>query len=61
MGEVSRSFTLSQGDEKKYRIVCKESSRETLHSIVSSFSESGIENSGGDNCVDWLAKANRRL
>jgi len=53
MGEVTKSFKLNQGEDKKHRIVCKECSRETLHSIVSSFSESSSEDCGGGNSVDW--------
>lgn len=53
MSQLSRSFSLSQCDDKKHRIICKECCRETLHSIISSFSERGREDCGGGDFVDW--------
>jgi hypothetical protein len=56
MGSVTKKFELTQGDEEKHRFVCRECSRETLHSIVASFDESGSEDCGGGNSVDWHCK-----
>ena len=56
MGEISRKFELSQKIGGKYRLVCRECSRETLHSIVCSYDESGNEDCGAGNYVDWYCK-----
>jgi len=56
MGNITKKFELSHGDEAKHRLVCRECSRETLHSIVASFEESGSEDCGGGNSVDWHCK-----
>lgn len=53
MNEISKSFTLHSADDEKQRIICRECSRETLHSIVSSFIENGDEDCGNGNYVDW--------
>ena len=56
MGEISKNFNLINGDETKHRLICKECSRETLHSIVASFNENTSENCGGGNLVNWYYK-----
>ena len=56
MGEITKKFVLSHSDDGKHRLACKECSRETLHSIVCSFDESGSEDCGGGNSVDWHCK-----
>ena len=53
MGEITKKFTLVKGDEKKHHIICRECSRETLHSIVASFNESGSEDIDGKHSVEW--------
>ena len=56
MGEITKKFTISDKDDGKYRLVCRECSRETLHSIVCSYNESVSEDCGGGNSVDWHCK-----
>ncbi len=56
MGEISQSYELNTGDENKHRLYCKECSGITLHSVVSSYDESGSEDCGGGNSVDWHCK-----
>lgn len=56
MGEITQSYELKTYDEKKHRLYCKECSGITLHSIVSSFDESGTEECGGGQSVDWHCK-----
>lgn len=53
MGAVSKSFTINKCDDKSHRVLCKECARETLHSIVSSYVESGSDDCGGGNTIDW--------
>lgn len=53
MGEVSKSFTLIQGNDEKQRIPCKECGRETSHAIVSSFVEKNHEDFEYGHCVSW--------
>jgi len=53
VGEITKNFKTQPSDEKKHKIICKECSRETLHSIISSFDEKGSEDCGGGNSVDW--------
>lgn len=53
MGEITQTYKLVTDNEKKHRLYCKQCSRLTLHSVVSSFNESGNEDCGGGNCVDW--------
>ena len=56
MGEISKKFDIADKDEGKYRFICRECGRETLHSIVCSYNESGYEDCGGGNSVDWNCK-----
>jgi len=53
MDTISKTFTLKNGDDKKQRIVCRECCRETLHSIISTYSEKGSEDCENGNYVDW--------
>jgi len=55
MGEITQTYKLTTDDEKKHRLYCKECSGFTLHSLVSSFDESGSEDCGGGS-VDWNCK-----
>lgn len=56
MGEITQAYKLITDDESKYRLYCKECSGLTIHSIVSSFNESGSEDCGGGQSVDWNCK-----
>ncbi|MCI5122598.1 MAG: DUF4145 domain-containing protein, partial [Candidatus Electrothrix sp. AUS4] len=51
MNEVTKKFTIAQGDDKKHRLVCRECGRDTLHSIICSYDENSSVNS-----VDWHRK-----
>ena len=56
MGDITKKFECSDKDDGKHRLICRECSRETLHSIVCSYNESGSEDCGGGNSVDWHCK-----
>lgn len=53
MGDIKRNFQIKPGYEDKHQFVCKECNRETSHKIIVSYDESGYEDCGGGNSVDW--------
>ena len=53
MGEITRKFEVHPREDTKHRIVCRECSAETLHSIVTSFKEKGSEGFGDGNEITW--------
>lgn len=53
MAEISTNFDLILNPKKNERIVCKECSRETVHSIISTYTENGNEECGNGNSVQW--------
>ena len=57
MGSITRKFKLKDLDDKNYKFVCKECCRETSHNIVSSYEETGSEDCGGGNSVDWYSQS----
>lgn len=53
MGKYTRNFKLEKKDQGKHQFICKECCRETSHSIAASYKETGSEDCGGGNSVDW--------
>lgn len=57
MAAHTRKFNLENLENKIYKIACKECSRETSHTIVASYKETGCEDCGGGNSVDWVSQS----
>lgn len=55
MSNVKVTFTL-ENLQMKMKLPCKKCSSETSHSVVSSYLESGSEDVGGGNSVDWTER-----
>ena len=53
MGEITKKFEVQPRENTKHRIICRECSAETLHSIVTSFQEKGSECFGDGNEITW--------
>lgn len=53
MGIIKKKFTLENNIPGKHKFICRECSKETTHSIVSSYKELGSEDSGGGDTFDW--------
>ncbi len=56
MGKSTREFKIEDADTNKYKLICKECSRETSHMIVASYIEIGSEDCGRGNTVDWRSQ-----
>jgi hypothetical protein len=53
MAKITQSYTLEDPSSERIKIVCKECNSLTLHAIVACYRESGNEDCGRGNCVDW--------
>ncbi|OEE65882.1 hypothetical protein A1OO_08720 [Enterovibrio norvegicus FF-33] len=53
MGKITKIFKLEDCSSDKQKFVCNECARETSHSIVSSFHESGFDDAGDGYRMDW--------
>jgi hypothetical protein len=53
MESIVKKFLLETDIPGKYKFACKECSKETSHSIVAAYEESGSQDCGGGNTFDW--------
>ncbi|EHK2851167.1 DUF4145 domain-containing protein [Vibrio parahaemolyticus] len=53
LGKITKTFKLEDCPSDKQKFVCNECARETSHSIVSSFHESGFDDAGNGCGMDW--------
>jgi len=53
MGKITKTYTLTTEHTENQKLICRECSRETSHSIIATYSENGSEEVYGPNTVDW--------
>lgn len=56
MGRQTRDFKLETLENQKHKIACKECSRETLHTIIASYKETGSDECGFGQSVGWTSQ-----
>ena len=56
MNKIVSKYSLEKSLEESHRLVCKECSRETSHSVVSSYLEKGNEDCGAGQEVSWESR-----
>lgn len=55
MGEVTKTFSVVD-PHGPFSLPCNECGRDTQHSVASEYKESGSQDCGGGNSVDWLVR-----
>lgn len=53
MSDLEKNFQLECEDSRRYKYICRECSKETMHTIIAAYIERGSEGCGNGNFFEW--------